>query len=107
MNTLAEFKKKAQIGAMLACTHHLTMVGRDEKGQIIFKDKDLGIRAISIVQSNAIALKTTKTDGSTSDSWLYFPKAKECKFVDGTMEVYEQDDRTNKLVKVLTYKFIN
>ena len=51
-------------------------------------------RHVSIVQSAKIALKTTKKDGTTRDSWLDFPKAKEMVFAD--CFVLESGERIEK-----------
>lgn len=60
---------------------------------------DLGIRPISIVQSNAIAFRTDKG----TDSWVHFPKAKDI--------VYNKEADTWTIsiggTPLLTYKFLN
>lgn len=102
MKNLAEFKREAKIGAKLNCIWHREFSHREESGKVVWKDKLREPREVSIVQSNAIALKTTKTDGSICDSWFQFPKAKECDFQDGKMIVYEDE---SKREKILTYWF--
>lgn len=69
--------------------------------------KILANREIAIVQSNAFAAKTLKTDGTLVDSWLHWPKASEVKIVDDqVLEVYEKDRDGNE-VKILSYCILN
>ncbi|MFZ1517029.1 MAG: hypothetical protein WAT21_16605 [Saprospiraceae bacterium] len=83
---LAAFKKLCVKGAKVHCIHA--------------KYGDMGIRTISVVQSNAVAFRTK----SGSDSYLYFPKAKDL--------VYNKDADTwvilssDKKEPLLYYKFI-
>lgn len=91
MKNLADFKKRLTIGSKWSAKHHHTFAGRDEKNAPIYNTKDLGVREVSIVQTNAVAFKTTRTDGEVVDSWLQFPKAKECKFTDNSIEIYEDN----------------
>jgi hypothetical protein len=102
MKNLAEFKKQAKIGVKLNSIFHKEFSHREESGKVVYKDILKEPREVSIVQSNAIALKTKKSDGTITDSWFAFPKAKECDFVDGKMIVYEDEDKKDK---VLTYWF--
>lgn len=67
MKTLADFKRRLKVGTLLATES---------------RHGDLGIRPVSIVQSNAFALKTTRPDGTVADSWCEFPKARDFKVVD-------------------------
>ena len=124
MKTLADFKKRLQIGVQLQAIHHLSFMGRDEKGAPIYGDKDLGTREVSIVQSNSFALKTTKHEpvygrdefgnrietGETIvklvDSWCSYPKAKECIIKDENTILILEEQRDGQLIPVLTYKFI-
>ncbi len=98
MKNLADFKKLATIGSKWEAKHHLTFAGRDENGKAIYTTKDLGVREVSIKQSNSIAFKQVKTDGTISDSWLQYPKASDCKFTNDSIEIYEGE------TLVLTYK---
>ena len=103
--TLAEFKKNIKIGAKLHTLYHREFDSRDEKNQPIYKTIDKGVREISIVQTNAFACKTQKTDGTFTDSWLQYPKASEVKIIDNSkLEVYEID-REGIHTKILTYSF--
>lgn len=132
MKTLSDFKKRLKVGVKLHCIHHLTFAGRDEQGVVIYKDKDLGIREVSIVQSNSFALKTDRKEpvytldefnnriesgefiSKTVDSWCSYPKASEAKIVDeNTITIFEPDTRNGQAyetapkIAVLTYKFID
>lgn len=108
LRTLADFKRAAVPGAKFRTIYHRKFAGRDEKGETIYQDEDKGTRTVSIQQTNAIAFKTTKADGTQVDSWLYWPKAKECQFNPeaGTVEVFEED-RDGKRYKILTYSLSN
>jgi hypothetical protein len=106
MKTVAEFKRLLSVGVKLHTIHHKTFMGRDEKNNPIYGDKDLGTREVSIVQSNSFALKTTHSDGKVVDSWCSYPKASECSFPDpNTITILDWDTDTTKS-KVLTYKFV-
>jgi hypothetical protein len=104
MKNLSEFKKLAIKGKILNCIYHLQFAGRNADMSPIYKDETRPSREISIVQTNAIALKTLKPDGSIQDQWLQWPKAKECEFVDNKCVIYENDNE-GKRIKVLTYWF--
>lgn len=109
MRTLADFKRRLAVGTKVHTTYHAAFAGRDEKGQVYYKDEDKGIREVSIVQSNSFAFKTPKSDGTFHDSWCAYPKAKEFKIVDeNTVTIFEEDSRTDekKLIPILTYKFV-
>lgn len=83
MKTLKDLKKALEKGSKWHCYNHL------------FKN-DLGIREVSIVQSNAIAFKTHR-----GDSWLQYPKKSEVIFhADGKgFDIVDSD-----LNLILTYK---
>jgi len=104
--TISEFKKKLELGVKLHGINHTHFNGRDKDGVIIFKDLDLGIREVSIKQTNSFALKTTKKDGTVTDSWCGYPKASECVIKDNTLVIYQEDFRSNMSgkIKILTYK---
>lgn len=103
IQTLADFKKSIQLGVKISGTLHMTFNGRDEKGNVLYKDSILPAREVSIVQSNSFALKTTKTTGEIVDSWCQYPKAKECTFLDNVITIHELN-REGKLIPVLSYK---
>jgi hypothetical protein len=84
MKTIADIKRAFTLGAKFQTIYHKEFSGRavDEHGKevILYKDKDMGIREISIVQTTQVAFKTPKADGTTRDSWISFPKSKEVVF---------------------------
>ncbi len=106
MKTISEFKKNLAVGKKLHAINHLTFAGRDEKGNVLYKDADFGIREVSKVQSNSFALKTTRKDtGEVVDSWCSYPRATDCIFnSNGSLTILESHDGIK--VPVLTYKFI-
>ena len=86
MKTIADLKKKIQLGVKLECYNH-------------WVKESLGIREIGHVQSNSFAFTTLK--GSLS--WCNFPKRSEVVFVDNnTFNIINPDN--NELI--LTYKFV-
>lgn len=104
MEIIADFKRSMFAGRMVHTVYHREFKGRDEKGEIIYGDKDMGIRPVTIVQSSQFAMKTTKTDGKVVDSWCNWPKKSECIFnQDGSITITETSDRDNKVYKILTY----
>lgn len=125
MKTLSDFKKRLKIGVELKATHHLSFAGRNpETGEPIYTDKDMGTRAVSIVQTNSFALKTNKKEPvygrdefgnrietgeyteKIVDSWCQYPKASEVVFKDeNTITILEQQ-RDGKMIPVLTYQFV-
>jgi len=110
-SNFAQFKKLITKGSKIKSTFHKAIIGRDEVSKnVIYGDKDNGIREVTIVQSNSCALKTPQYDNegkvtNFTDSWFYYPKASEVKVINNnTLEVYEYD-RYGKLIgKVLTYQ---
>lgn len=107
MKTLAEFKRLVKVGTLIQAIHHLNFAGRDEQGNVIYNDKDMGTRPVSIVQSNAIALTTVKSDGTTVDSWFHYPKASECRFNEDGSFTYMEAQGNGKAVPCLTYKIVS
>lgn len=106
IKTVSDFKKALEIGALVHCIYHTATAGRDEKGIIIFKDEDKGVRPVSIKQSNSFALKTTRTDGKVVDSWCNYPKASECIIKNNSITILEEDFRfrdSKQFIPVLTY----
>ena len=113
MKNLADFKKRLVKGVKIHTTYHQSVSGRDENGNLIFKDKDKGTREVNIVQSNAFTLLTPdKTDpDKLFDSWCYYPKASEIKILDeNTVLILDADFRVRgenqPLIPCLTYKFV-
>jgi hypothetical protein len=84
--------------------HQFRQAVLTEDDRIIYHivEKDMGIREVSIVQTNSFACKTwQESKGQFTDSWLWKPKASEAHFPGGTtMEIYENKRLT------LTYKII-
>lgn len=62
MKTIADIKRAMILGSQWHCIHH----GFSPN----WTETDMGIRPISIVQSNSVAFKTSKG----TDSWIQFPK---------------------------------
>lgn len=91
MKNLSDFKKLAILGSKWTGIRHLSkFVGRDENQKPMYELEALPEREVSIVQTNSIAFKHTNNDGKVVDSWLQFPKAKDCKFPgNGVIEIYE------------------
>lgn len=102
MKTVAEFKRRMQVGTKVHTLYHKEFNGRTTNGEIIYKTKDLGIRPVSIVQTTQFAFETKKTDGTTSDSWCSFPKLTDCRF-EGEDTIVILDLEGSDL---LTYTFV-
>jgi len=85
MKTIADIKRAFTVGSKWHTINHII-------------NKDFGIREISIVQSNQIALKT-EHNGVITDSWLSFPKKTNTVFNSDTSFTIMSDDGR----KVLTY----
>ena len=86
MKTIADLKRKIQLGVKLDCYNHW------------FKES-LGIREIGHVQSNSFAFNTIK--GTLS--WCNFPKKNEVVFIDDkTFNIINPDNKE----LILTYTFI-
>ena len=86
MKTIADLKRKIQLGVKLDCYNHW------------FKES-LGVREIGHVQSNSFAFITFK--GTLS--WCNFPKKNEIQFVDDkTFNIINPDNKE----LILTYTFI-
>jgi hypothetical protein len=86
MKTIADIKRAFTLGSEWHTVYHKEFAGRtvDENGKelILYKDKDMGIRKISIVQKTQVAFATPKSDGAFRDSWIPFPKRDEVIFKD-------------------------
>jgi len=104
MRNLADFKKLATLGSKWTSIRHQgKFTGeRDAQGRGIYSAVEIPEREVSIVQTNSIAFKHTNTDGKVVDSWIQFPKAKECKFPnENTIEIYEGELLTLTYTKVV------
>jgi hypothetical protein len=104
-DSISGFKRNLGVGKKLHAVNHRSYGGRYADGSIIYEDKDMGVRAVSIVQSNSFALKTKRTDGTEVDSWCAYPKASECIIRDNSLVILEEDN--GKMVPVLTYRFVD
>lgn len=62
MKTIADLKRKMTLGSKWHCIHHGFAPN--------WTQNDMGIRPISIVQSNSIAFRTQRG----TDSWISWPK---------------------------------
>jgi len=80
-NTMADFKRKAQVGRYIKGGYHDKM--DDEEW-----------REITKVQSNSIVVSRT-ISGKKKGSYFWFPKASDCKIVDGTLYIYDKMVRYN------------
>lgn len=103
MKTIADIKRAFTLGSKWHTVYHKEFSHRskDENGKevIHYKDKDVGVREISIVQTTQVAFKTIRTDGTTANSWIAFPKAKEVKFLnENSFQILEEEG-----TPVLTY----
>jgi len=106
MNSIAEFKRRLQVGVKLATImHKANFAGRDENDKAVYTPKEIPEREVSIVQSNSFALKTIKTTGEVVDSWCMYPKKAETEFNGNEVIIYETD-RDGTRAPILTYKFI-
>lgn len=92
-NNVAEFKRFLKVGVKLKATLHKGFAGRDDEGKVIYCDRDLGIRPVSIVQTNSFAFKTVNSKGEVVDSWCHFPAASDAKVENGKITIYEKDCR--------------
>lgn len=113
MKNLAEFKRRLKVGVKLKTTYHMHFVGRDENGLPIWGDQDLGVREVSVVQTNSFALKTTKKGGEIVDSWCDYPKARTVKIEEEKITIFQKDTRGSyryddnaPMLPVLTYEFV-
>lgn len=86
MKTLADFKRRLKVGVLLETESRYG---------------HLGVRPISVVQSNAFALKTINKEGKESDSWCQFPKASDFEIEDENTVLILQNGNP-----VLRYTFV-
>ena len=114
MKTLADFKRKLKIGVLLETEN-------------LYLKTNMGIRPISIVQSNSFALKTTKTEPITSegmtknhetglnewnktttkivDSWCEYPKSKDFEIInENSCLIYWGEGDKREAVLKYTFK---
>lgn len=88
-STLAEFKRVIEVGDQLE-TYHF--------GNAFMAAKSLGVRPVSIKQTNAIAFKTERG----TDSWIEYPKAGNTEIRDNVLIVLHPETRQ----PMLSYKFV-
>ena len=109
MKTLSDFKKRLKTGVKLHTVYHNAVAGRDERGCLIFKDEDKGVREVSIVQTNTFALKTLQ-GGNMVDSYCQYPKASEVQILsENSIKILTADFRRGKegeMISCLTYTFV-
>ena len=89
MKTLADIKRAMTTGSKWHTYNHPM-------------NRDMGVREVSIIQSNCFALKTIKADGSASNSFCDWPKVKDVLFHGSdSFSIIEND------TPLLTYSLIN
>ena len=71
--TFAQLKRDLQLGTKIKMIKR-EVNGKEEKA--ITEERE-----VTIVQSNAVAFKTLKPDGTVANSWLYFPKASQVEYI--------------------------
>ena len=91
MKTLSDIKRKMTLGSQWHCTHH----GFSPDYTV----RELGIRAIGLVQTNLVAFVTTHN----TLSYFNFPKKTEVLFINN--DTFGVMDAKNKTL--LTYTFIS
>jgi len=95
MKTIADIKRAMQVGVKVHCFNHRL-------------GKDMGVRTVSIVQTNSFAL-VTEVNGVLTDSWCNFPKRDEVEYSDNSFTVlldYARQGEAPDFKKVLTYTFV-
>ena len=103
ISNLAQFKKALYVGLLLNCIQY-KFTGKDPNGKLNFEKTVKPTRAVSIVQSNSFALKTTKTDGTVTDSWLAYPKATDCEIKDNKINCFTTHPIAGQYIS-LVYSF--
>ena len=110
IKSVADIKREIKVGVKLACIYHHEFAGRDAEMNVLYKDKDMGIREISVVQSNSFAFKNIKADGTVSNSWCNFPKASEVVYYgNNSFTILDEDYRVRDkklMIPILTYTFV-
>lgn len=118
MRTLAEFKRAIKKGIQIKTVYHQEFNGRDEKGLLLLKDREVEAREVVNVNTVSFTLNTLK-NSKYIESYCYWPKANEIVFnQDGSITILEEfDDRyvsekndkslfVNGKMKILTYEFV-
>jgi hypothetical protein len=91
INNLSQFKKALTLGSVWETFYF------DNAGAYA----SLGVRPVSIKQTNAVAFKTP----SGTDSWLHYDKANMYSFNDGKVQVYTHRRRAGQDEKVLLLEY--
>lgn len=86
-STLAEFKRILEVNDKLECTRHT------------FNPCIYPVRKVTIKQTNCFALETKLPDGRFENSYLEYPKARECKVENNQLIILENGN------PYLTYSF--
>lgn len=102
MKNVSQFKKRLVVGQKL----HGIRFG--QWGRILERnlpDTDIGIRPITVVQSNSFSLETM-VDGEKTSAWCEIPKASQCEFPDeNTIIIYWGEGKNRS--KILQYTFVD
>jgi hypothetical protein len=92
--SISEFKKNLAVGDSVHCYNHI-------------QKKDMGIRKVSIVQTNSFALATPQAGSNeVKDSWCDYPKASMVKIEDNVLTVLIKTNPSGELIPALSYKFV-
>lgn len=97
MKTVADFKRKMQVGAKVN-----SQLFRKQIDGSFAQINDITNRECVISQSNSFALTFEKTDGTKEKSWCDWPKAKEFTPIDENTAQVIFWEGTGKLI----YQFI-
>lgn len=94
IKSVAEFKRNLKVGNLIGCIRHNDFAGRDETtGQAIYKEKEMPLRKVAIVQSNSFAVETVQNDGKIVNSWCGYPYASFAKIENNRITIFERDTR--------------
>jgi len=93
IKTIADLKRAVKVGAKIGYIHYNNRSSKTPAGEFISEAIHNPIREISIVMSHAFAIRTQHTDGTLIDSWVIYPKGKDCKIEGNKVTVFERDFR--------------
>ena len=88
--TLAELKRKLQVGSKLQIVHH----SYASQVPVERRESFFGVREVIKVQSNAIVLSSSRDD--KKGSWLTWPKVNQIRFQDDGFEICLDEDGSFK-----------
>jgi hypothetical protein len=91
---VSDFKKKLQVGDKFKMVYRYES---KERKNILLEQ----IREVSIKQSNSFSFRTLRTDGSTTNSWLRYPKAPDFQSTENGFIVLENGVKIIEYVKVI------